>query len=131
MACIDRNPGPACPGTVARHGPGYAIRGRELHNEFISHLLDPEQCQIVRDNYPAFMQAWWDRSGDIKGVSDEVILPLIHGMTATGDLHDLEREIDRFRSFGSQGLTEISLRLHDEPMDALKIIGERVVPALR
>jgi hypothetical protein len=52
-------------------------------------------------------------------------------MTATGDLNDLDREIERFRQFESMGLTEISLRLHDDPMDALQIIGEQVVPALR
>jgi hypothetical protein len=28
-------------------------------------------------------------------------------------------------------LTEIALRLHGDPMDGLKIIGEQVVPALR
>ncbi|MCZ2154645.1 MAG: LLM class flavin-dependent oxidoreductase [Bryobacterales bacterium] len=66
-----------------------AIRGRMLHNEFISHLLEPEQCQVVRDNFVAFMQAFWDRSGNIQGVPDEIVLPLIHGMTATGDLNDL------------------------------------------
>ena len=108
-----------------------ALRGRQLHNEFISHLLEPEACEIVRQNYGAFMQAWRDRTGDIVGVPDEIILPLIHGMTATGDLSDLDREIDRFRQFEAAGLTEISLRLHDEPMEALKIIGERVIPALR
>lgn len=108
-----------------------AIRGRQLHNEFISHLLEPEQCQVVRNNFTAFMRAWWDRSGDIQGVSDEIILPLVHGMTATGDLNSLDREIERFRQFESMGLTEISLRLHDDPMDALQIIGEQVVPALR
>ena len=108
-----------------------ALRGRQLHNEFISHLLDEEQCQTVRDNYAAFMQAWRDRSGNIEGVPDEIILPLIHGMTATGDLNDIDREIERFRRFENMGLTEISLRLHDEPMDALRLIGERVVPELR
>lgn len=108
-----------------------ALRGRRLHNEFISHLLEPEQCQVVRDNYAAFIRAWRDRSGNIQGVSDEIVLPLIHGMTATGDLNDLDREIERFRQFESMGLTEISLRLHDDPMDALQIIGEQVVPALR
>ncbi len=108
-----------------------AIRGRYLHNEFISHLLEPEQCQVVRDNFGAFLQAFRDGSGNIQGVPDEVVLPLIHGMTATGDLNDLDREIERFRQFKSMGLTEISLRLHDDPMDALKIIGEQVVPALR
>jgi 5,10-methylenetetrahydromethanopterin reductase len=108
-----------------------AIRGRMLHNEFISHLLEPEQCQIVRDNFGAFITAFRSGSGTIEGVSDEIVLPLIHGMTAAGDMNDLDREIDRFRRYEAKGLTEISLRLHDDPMDALKIIGERVVPALR
>ena len=108
-----------------------AIRGRYLHNEFISHFLEPEQCQVVRDNFPAFIQAFRDRSGDIRGVPDEIVLPLIHGMTAAGDLNDLDREIERFRQSESLGLTEISLRLHDDPMDALQIIGEHVVPVLR
>ena len=40
-------------------------------------------------------------------------------------------EIERFRLFGKAGLTEVALRLHGEPMDALQIIGEQVVPALR
>ena len=43
----------------------------------------------------------------------------------------LPYEIERFKLFGKAGLTEIALRLHDDPMDGLKIIGEQVVPALR
>ena len=52
-------------------------------------------------------------------------------MTSTGGLEDLDREIERFRKFGKAGQTTIALRLHDNPMDALEIIGEHVVPALR
>jgi hypothetical protein len=33
--------------------------------------------------------------------------------------------------FAKGGLTEVALRLHGQPMDALKIIGEQVVPVLR
>jgi len=108
-----------------------AIRGRQLSDDFISYLLGPEECQIVRENFPAIMQAMWTKSGDIPGVPDEIINPLIHGMTATGDMADLDREIERFQKFGKAGLTEISLRLHNDPLDALKVIGEHVVPALR
>ena len=108
-----------------------AWRGRMLHNEFIGHFLDPEQCQFVRDHFAAFQQAWVDRSGDIKGVPDEIVKPLIHGMTATGDLDDVDTEIDRFRRFAEHGLTEMVLRLYEDPMESLRLIGERVVPALR
>jgi hypothetical protein len=52
-------------------------------------------------------------------------------MTSTGGLDELDREIERFKLFQKEGLTEIALRLHEDPMDALKIIGERVVPELR
>ena len=33
--------------------------------------------------------------------------------------------------FGRAGLTEVALRLHDDPMDGLRIIGEHVVPKLK
>ena len=46
-------------------------------------------------------------------------------------LEDLDREIERFRMFGRAGLTEVALRLHDQPMEALEIIGEHVLPKLR
>ncbi len=108
-----------------------AWRGRHLDEEFIRYFLDEEQCSFVREHFEAFAQAWFDRSGEIRGVPDEIVQPLIHGMTATGDLDDLEAEIDRFRKFGEAGLTEMALRLHDEPMAALELIGTRVIPVLR
>jgi hypothetical protein len=64
-------------------------------------------------------------------MSDDINDRLMHGMTSTGSLDDLDREIERFRLFQKAGLTEIALRLHEDPMDALKVIGETVVPALR
>ena len=33
--------------------------------------------------------------------------------------------------FARAGLTEVALRLHDDPMDALQIIGREVLPKLR
>ncbi len=108
-----------------------AWRGRHLDEEFIRYFLDEAQCAFVRAHFESFTQAWFDRSGEIRGVPDDIVLPLIHGMTATGNLDDLDAEIERFRKFGEQGLTEIALRLHDEPMAGLELIGERVVPALR
>ncbi len=77
------------------------------------------------------MAAWFDRSGNIQGVPEQLAHTLCEGMTSTGGLEDIDREIERFKKFEQAGQTNISLRLHDNPMDSLKIIGERVVPALR
>jgi hypothetical protein len=56
---------------------------------------------------------------------------LCEHFTSTGGLEDLDREVERFKLFGRAGLTEIGLRLHDQPMEALEIIGEQVLPKLR
>ena len=53
---------------------------------------------------------------------------LCDGMTSTGGLDDLDREIERYQTFQKAGLTEIALRLHDDPLEAMKIIGDRGYP---
>jgi hypothetical protein len=46
-------------------------------------------------------------------------------------IEDLDREIQRLRDFRAAGLTQIALRLYDNPADTIRLLGERVVPALR
>jgi 5,10-methylenetetrahydromethanopterin reductase len=108
-----------------------AWRARKLDPELINLFLGPEDVQFVRDHWDNFVAAWFDRSGNIKGVPDRITNALCEGFTSTGGLEDLDREIERFRKFGKAGQTTISLRLHDNPMEALEIIGKHVVPALR
>ncbi len=108
-----------------------AWRARKLDGDLIKLWLSPEEVQTVVGNFDKFVAAWFDRSGQVQGVPEEICNRLCEGLTSTGGLADLDREIERFRSFARAGQTEIALRLHDNPMDALKIIGEKVVPALR
>ena len=108
-----------------------AWRGRKLDPDLLVNWLTEEEAKFVQDNFQAYVDAYFDRSGIVKGVSDDINDRLMHGMTSTGGLEDLDREIERFKIFQKNGLTEIALRLHQDPMDALKIIGEQVVPALR
>lgn len=107
-----------------------AWRGRKLDPELLVNWLTEEEARFVQDNFQAYVDAYFDRSGIVKGVPDDINDRLMHGMTSTGGLEDLDREIERFKLFRKNGLTEIALRLHEKPMDALKIIGERVVPQL-
>jgi 5,10-methylenetetrahydromethanopterin reductase len=106
-------------------------RARKLDPELLALFLSEDEVQLVRDNYEAYVAAYFDRSGHVADVPRHISDRLCEGLTSTGGLEDLDREIERFRLFGKAGLTEIALRLHDDPMEGLKIIGERVVPALR
>jgi alkanesulfonate monooxygenase SsuD/methylene tetrahydromethanopterin reductase-like flavin-dependent oxidoreductase (luciferase family) len=92
---------------------------------------DDDEVQLILDNWMNFLKAFWTRSGEIDGVPEDLVNRLIAGMSSAGDLDDLDRELERFQNFRKSGLTELSLRLFDDPMEALQIIGERVLPALR
>jgi 5,10-methylenetetrahydromethanopterin reductase len=108
-----------------------AWRARKLDPALLAHVLDPAEVQQVRDHYGDCVAAWFDRSGDIRGLPEELPNRLCGYFTSTGGLPDLEREIERFRTFARAGLTEVALRLHDEPMEALDLIGQHVLPQLR
>ena len=97
----------------------------------INMYLNDEEVKLVRDNYDAYVDAYFTRSDNVPGVPVDISNRLCEGLTSTGGLDVLDREIERFKAFGKAGLTEVALRLHDDPMDGLKIIGEKVIPALR
>jgi hypothetical protein len=56
---------------------------------------------------------------------------LIAGMSSSGDHSDIDREVERYQRFAESGLTELSIRLFDDPVDGLKLIGEHVMPKFR
>src|SRR5690606_15861056 len=110
----------------ARRRPDARLRGRALHAE--EAFLDPADAAMVEARRPAFLQAFLQRTAHIEGVPEPVVQKLVDHMTLTGDLSDLERVIRHMKSLEAAGLDEIALRLHDDPEESLRIIGERVVP---
>lgn len=106
-------------------------RARLLDPDMLKMYLNEDEIQIVRKHYQEYVDFYFDSGKPVKSIPVEISNRLAEGLTSTGGLDDLDREIERFRLFAKGGLTEIALRLHGQPMDALKIIGEKVVPALR
>jgi alkanesulfonate monooxygenase SsuD/methylene tetrahydromethanopterin reductase-like flavin-dependent oxidoreductase (luciferase family) len=92
---------------------------------------DDDEVQRVLDNWDNFLKAFWTRSGVVDNVPEELVDRLIAGLASAGDLNEIDREIERVQAFATSGLTELSLRLFDDPMDGLKLIGEHVLPALK
>ncbi|MFW2403761.1 MAG: LLM class flavin-dependent oxidoreductase [Gammaproteobacteria bacterium] len=101
-----------------------------LGKDHIGPILSEEDCQIVWSHLPAFFGAYRDRSGDIKGVPERIIEELVHGISSAGDLGEMDRHVARMQEFKDAGLDELALRLHDDPADAIRNIGEWVVPAM-
>ncbi|TDJ44372.1 MAG: LLM class flavin-dependent oxidoreductase [Gammaproteobacteria bacterium] len=93
--------------------------------------LSQADSDLVQEKKGAFWKAYFTRSGKIEGIPEAIVTTLIDKMSSTGDLNDLEREIERMREFKAAGLTEIALRVHDDPVASIKLIGEHVIPAVQ
>ena len=105
-----------------------AWRARKLERSLLRHYFTDEECKLITDNFESFVNAYFDRSGNIRDIDIEIADKLCTVFTSTGDLTDLESEIMRFKKFEKMGQTHLSLRLHDNPKDALDIIGKEVIP---
>jgi len=106
-------------------------RARLLDPEMINMYLNDEENAIVQKYKQEYVDFYFDPSKKVKNIPLEISRKLAEGLTSTGGLDAIDREIDRYKLFAKAGLTEIALRLHGEPMDALKLIGEQIVPALK
>ncbi len=105
------------------------LRGM-LFPQYLKPFLSPEDVELVRSNMGAFFKAWRNNTHIIEGVPDEVVNKLVDGLTLWGDFDDLDGIIDELKQFEKLGLTEIALRLYQDPAASIKLIGEKVVPAL-
>ena len=93
-----------------------------------SNVIDEEEAKLIRSSFQNFLMAYVDGSGKIKGVSEDLVQRLIDEVSSAGDFDDIDREIERYREFEKAGLTDLALRVFDDPMGAVKTIKERVIP---
>jgi len=107
-----------------------AIAGKYDH-DIRPHVDSDEEVQLIIDNWDNFFKAFWTRSGNIDNVPEETVNKLIAGMSSAGDVNDIDREVERYQAFARSGLTELSIRLFDDPLDGLISIGKHVLPKLR
>jgi 5,10-methylenetetrahydromethanopterin reductase len=99
-----------------------------LAREWIEPYLSPEDVDFVEKNTWSFRNAFRNKSGDIEGVPEHIVDALVEGLSLAGDFNDIDRHIERLRKFENAGFTEIALRVHDDPEDSIRLIGQRVLP---
>lgn len=102
-----------------------------LEKWYLESFLDPDECALVEKEKRAFFQAYRDRSGVIKGVPDALVDKLVANFTFTGTPDAITPRLAELRAFAAAGVHELNFRLHDDPLDAIRLIGAKVIPALR
>ncbi len=102
-----------------------------LGREWLEPYISKEEADAIVTNPWPFLKAFRDGTGDIEGVPEHVVEALVEALSLAGDLTDIDRHIERLQQFASAGFTEIALRVHDNPAESIKMIGDRVLPALQ
>ncbi len=99
-----------------------------LVRDWLLPFLTAEEADLVEKNKGAFLKAYREKTGNIEGVPAEIVDKLIGGLTITSPADQMDKPLARLREFQEAGLDEILLRLHDDPDQSIRLIGERVVP---
>jgi len=96
--------------------------------DMLPYVTEDERALVI-EKWANFAKAFWTRSGVIDDVPEDIVNRLIAGLSSAGGLDAIDEQIERFRVFEQAGLTELSIRLFDDPMDGLKLVAERVLPS--
>lgn len=97
----------------------------------LAEFLPPDEVQLVMDHRDAFIDAFRNGSSDVRGVPHAILDKLVDNVTLCGSTDNLDPKIDKLRAYAAAGLSAISLRLYAEPAASVRLLGERVLPALR
>jgi alkanesulfonate monooxygenase SsuD/methylene tetrahydromethanopterin reductase-like flavin-dependent oxidoreductase (luciferase family) len=105
------------------------LRGM-LERLWIDPFLNDDEVAQVRANMPSFYRAFRERHGTIDKVPESIIDSLLENLTLTASVEELDSRLEVLHRFAETGLTHLTLGLHEDPAEAIELIGERVMPAL-
>jgi len=102
-----------------------------LREKYFAPFLDPDELRVMTAHEKDFLNAFLRGSDVIENVPAGLVEKMVRNISFVGGLDQIEPAIETLRGFAAAGLTEIAIRVHDDPAAAIRLIGERVIPALR
>lgn len=114
-----------------REGRQWLLLRGLFRRHILELFLEPADCDLVMASKAAFIDAYQQRSHDVAGVSDSVLDALVSNLTLAGTIAELDAKIEKLHTLARAGLTEIALRLYHDPAASIRLLGERVIPALK
>ena len=95
-----------------------------------SPFIDAAACDVLEQNLPGLAAAYQHGEDPASVVPQKILDALVTGLTLTAGSDNLTGIIDELLAFRRAGVTELSLRLYGEPEAALRLVAERIAPAL-
>jgi alkanesulfonate monooxygenase SsuD/methylene tetrahydromethanopterin reductase-like flavin-dependent oxidoreductase (luciferase family) len=116
----------------ARHEAKRWIGFRALFREYMmSELMSAEDFAIILEHIPQIYAMAPKNETSVEGVPDRLLDICVDKLTLTGGVNDLDRIIEHLLEFKDLGVTEICLELKNHQEHGIRLLGERVLPAIR
>ena len=93
-------------------------------------VIGAEDAAFIDSKRDNFLQAFLQRTPVIEDVPEHLIEALVDQLTFTGGPDDIDRVAEELQKFAAAGLDEVTLKIHGNAEEAIRLIGERLVPAL-
>jgi alkanesulfonate monooxygenase SsuD/methylene tetrahydromethanopterin reductase-like flavin-dependent oxidoreductase (luciferase family) len=93
-------------------------------------FLGEEAAAFVDSKRDAFLQAFLQRTPHIEGVPEDIIQSLVDNLTFTGGPDDVATVVQRLNEYAAAGLDEVTLKIHGDAREAIRLIGEKLIPAV-
>ena len=103
------------------------VRGM-LNRWYLEPFLDKEDCDLIESKQGLFAKSYFQNIPTVPGIADSLMDKLVDNITLTGDMSDIDKQIEILKEFEAGGVTEFGFRLYENPAAAIKVIGERIVP---
>jgi alkanesulfonate monooxygenase SsuD/methylene tetrahydromethanopterin reductase-like flavin-dependent oxidoreductase (luciferase family) len=97
----------------------------------LAEFLQPADVELVMTSRGAFAKAFAAGSHRVEGVPDRVLDALIDNVTLCATPRTLEKVVAKIWHLGEAGLGGVALRLYADPAESIRLIGERLLPALK
>jgi alkanesulfonate monooxygenase SsuD/methylene tetrahydromethanopterin reductase-like flavin-dependent oxidoreductase (luciferase family) len=111
----------------ARRWIGFRALFRDyMMKEFVS----DEEFQILLDHMPEIYGMAPKNVASVEGVPDELLDRCVDKLTLTGTPDDMDHIIEHLLEYKALGVTQVCLELKNHPAHGIKLLGERVIPAL-
>jgi len=97
----------------------------------LQEFLDTDEIATVMANQQSFVKAFSEQSAVIEGVPEAITDKLVAALTLTAARANVDALVDELQAYRDAGLSSISLRLYEQPAQAMTLIAERIQPKLR
>ncbi|MEC9374823.1 MAG: LLM class flavin-dependent oxidoreductase [Pseudomonadota bacterium] len=116
----------------ARHEAKRWIGFRALFREYMmSEFFSADEFQQIVDHVPQIYAMAAKDEDSVDGLPDELLDRCVDQLTLTGGLDQVDKIIEHLLEFKEIGVTHTCMELKKHQAHGIKLLGERVIPALK